>query len=61
MYGMFLVNSRPASVLFDSRASHSFITTQYVAKDGLPMVMMKNNMLISSPGGGLRESICVSG
>ena len=24
--GMFLVNSAPASVLFDSRASHSFIS-----------------------------------
>jgi hypothetical protein len=51
---MFLVNSQPASVLFDSGASHSFITTQYVAKHGLPMVMMKYPMLISSPGGEIR-------
>jgi hypothetical protein len=26
VYGMFLINSIPASVLFDSRASHSFVT-----------------------------------
>jgi hypothetical protein len=30
--GMFLVNSIPASVLFDSGASHSFISAQFVAK-----------------------------
>jgi hypothetical protein len=30
VYGMFLINSIPASVLFDSRASHSFITESFV-------------------------------
>jgi hypothetical protein len=60
VYGMFLVNSRPASVLFDSGASHSFITIQYVGKHGLPMVMMKNNMFISSPGGKMKAKyICL--
>jgi hypothetical protein len=32
VYGMFLINSIPASVLFDSRASHSFVTKSFVKK-----------------------------
>jgi hypothetical protein len=34
--GMFLVNSTPASVLFDSGASHSFIISQFVAQHNIP-------------------------
>jgi hypothetical protein len=49
--GMFLVNSIPASVLFDSRASHSFISAQCVAKHSVPMQHMKQTMLVNSPGG----------
>jgi hypothetical protein len=32
VFGMFLVNSAPASVLFDSGASHTFISAEYVSK-----------------------------
>jgi hypothetical protein len=32
VYGMFLINSLPASVLFDSGASHSFVTKSFVEK-----------------------------
>ena len=39
--GMFLVNLNPASVLFNSGASHLFITTRYVAKYNMPIVLMK--------------------
>jgi hypothetical protein len=46
VFGMFLVNSAPASVLFDSRASHSFISAQFVAKHGIPMHSMSNHMLV---------------
>jgi hypothetical protein len=49
--GMFLVNSIPASVLFDSGASHSFISAQFVAKHSIPMCPMKQTMLVKSPGG----------
>jgi hypothetical protein len=49
--GMFLVNSIPASVLIDSRASHSFISAQFVAKHSIPMCPMKQTMLVNSPGG----------
>ena len=49
--GMFLVNSAPASVLFDSGASHSFITSTFVAQHNLPISTMHWHMLVSSPGG----------
>ena len=55
--GMFLVNSNPASVLFDSGASHSFITARYVSKYNLPIVHMKQQMIISSPGGEMRAKV----
>jgi hypothetical protein len=49
--GMFFVNSIPASVLFDSGASHSFISAQFVAKHSIPMCSMKQTMLVRSLGG----------
>ncbi|WVZ90945.1 LOW QUALITY PROTEIN: hypothetical protein U9M48_037195 [Paspalum notatum var. saurae] len=49
--GMFTANSHPATILFDCGASHSFIATQFVARFNLPMSMMKNKMIVSSPGG----------
>jgi hypothetical protein len=48
---MFLVNSHPASILFDSGATHSFITAQYVAKHNQRMQPMERAMLVKSPGG----------
>jgi hypothetical protein len=49
--GMFLVNSTPTSVLFDSGASHSFITSQFVAQHNIPISPITRHMLVSSPGG----------
>jgi hypothetical protein len=49
--GMFLVNSTPALVLFDSGASHSFITSQFVAQHNIPISPMSCHMLDTSPGG----------
>jgi hypothetical protein len=49
--GMFLVNSIPASVLFDSGASHSFITSQFVPQRNIPISLLPRHMLVSSPGG----------
>jgi hypothetical protein len=51
---MFLVNSILALVPFDSVASHSFISAQFVAKHSVPMQHMKQNMLVSSPRGEMR-------
>jgi hypothetical protein len=47
---MFLVNSIPARVLFDSGASHSFITEHFVKKGKLESTMMARAMLVQIPG-----------
>jgi hypothetical protein len=39
--GMFLTSSHPAIVLFDSGASHSFISSSFVVKHQLPITIMK--------------------
>jgi hypothetical protein len=49
--GMILVNNNNAIVLFDSRTSHSFVATNFVQKHNLPLSMLKNQMIVSSPGG----------
>jgi hypothetical protein len=49
--GMFFVNTTSAVVLFDSGASHSFISTAYVEKHNLPIALLKCKMIVSSPGG----------
>jgi hypothetical protein len=41
--------------LFDSGASHSFISSGFVAKYNLPITTMKHTMLVSSPGGERRS------
>jgi hypothetical protein len=55
--GMFLASSHPATILFDSGASHSFITSSFVAKHNLPIANMKHIMLVSSPGGEMRAKL----
>jgi hypothetical protein len=54
--GTFSVNFVPVTVLFDSRASHSFITEQFVAKHDIPMSSMKTHLLISSPNGEMKST-----
>jgi hypothetical protein len=49
--GMILVNDNNAIVLFDSVASHSFVAANFVQKHNLPLTMLKNWMIVSSPGG----------
>jgi hypothetical protein len=51
---MFLVNSAPALVLFDSEASHTFISTEHVAKYSIPLCTMPSSILVNSPGGNMR-------
>jgi hypothetical protein len=52
-------SSHPAIVLFDSGASHSFISSAFVAKYHLPMSIMKHTMLVSSSEGEMRTNhIC---
>jgi hypothetical protein len=47
---MFLVNSVPARVLFDSGASHSFVTEPFVRKIGMVPTLMHHPMLVQIPG-----------
>jgi hypothetical protein len=49
--GMILVNNNDAIVLFDCGASHSFVPANFVQKHNLPLAMLKNQMIVSSPGG----------
>jgi hypothetical protein len=48
---MFLVNDTSVVVLFDSGASHSFISAAYVRKYNLPLALLRCQMIVSSPGG----------
>jgi hypothetical protein len=48
---MFLIKGISTVVLFDSRASHSFISAAYVGKHNLPLALLKCQMIVSSPGG----------
>jgi hypothetical protein len=56
VYGMFLINSIPASVLFDSGASHSFIIESFVEKHNIPKYPLKKMLHISSPGGDMKAT-----
>jgi hypothetical protein len=56
---MFLASLHPATILFDSGASHSFVSSSFLAKHSLPIATMKHTMLVSSPGGEIRtKHIC---
>jgi hypothetical protein len=49
--GMFFINDTSIVVLFDSGASHSFISATYVEKHILPLALLKCQMIVSSSGG----------
>ena len=48
--GKFLINSFISLVLFDTGASHSFISRGFVDKFKSPTIALKSLMLVSSPG-----------
>jgi len=55
--GTCLVNSCPASVLFDSRASYSFIAHCFVKEHNIPKCPMKKHMLVDSPCGDMEATL----
>jgi hypothetical protein len=57
LLGMFLASSHPATILFNSGASHSFITSSFIAKHNLLIANMKYIMLVSSRGGEIRTKL----
>jgi hypothetical protein len=46
----FLINDTSAVVLFDSGASHFFISATYVENRNLPLALLKCQMIVSSLG-----------
>jgi hypothetical protein len=51
--GMFLINTFPTLVLFDTGASHSFISTEFVDGHKLPIESMRTPLRVNSPMGEL--------
>jgi hypothetical protein len=47
----FFINDTSVVVLFDSGASHSFISIAYVEKHNLPITLLRCQMIVSSPRG----------
>jgi hypothetical protein len=59
--GMFPINSHIAEVLFDTGATHSFITASWVEAHNLPITTMSTPIHIDSAGGTIRvDSICLN-
>jgi hypothetical protein len=47
----FFINDTSTVLLFDSGASHSFVSAAYVEKHNLPIALLRCQMIVSSPGG----------
>ena len=59
MTGTFSVNDHPVKVLFDSGASHTFISKECALKLGLEMEGLKSPYHIHSPGGQMITNLIV--
>ncbi|WVZ97425.1 hypothetical protein U9M48_042965 [Paspalum notatum var. saurae] len=55
--GTFLVNSHLATVLFDTGATHSFITKSYAEQYNIPIRSTNRPMVVSTPGETLSTSL----
>jgi hypothetical protein len=51
MMGTFLVDNHPAVILFDSGASHTFISKKFVEQHCIPYNESREGFIIHSPGG----------
>jgi hypothetical protein len=51
MMGVFLVANHPTVILFDSGASHTFISKKFVEKYCIPCTESREGFIIHSPGG----------
>ena len=52
--GEFLVNLALATILVDSRASHSFISSSFVEKHKIPTVLLKLSLITQTPGSNIK-------
>ena len=55
--GMFSVNDIPAIILFDSGASHSFISRSFAAQNKFPCTLLGKNMLVQTPGSIIKSNL----
>ena len=51
MSGTFSIHNKPAIILFDSCATHSFISAKFGARLGLDFCHVKKSYMIATPGG----------
>jgi hypothetical protein len=49
--GMFYINAIPVTILFDSGATHSFISARYATTNELPLQIMQTPMVVITPKG----------
>jgi hypothetical protein len=49
--GMFYINAIPATILFDSGATHSFMSTRYANTNEIPLLNMRKPMIVITPKG----------
>ena len=60
IYGLIVVSSDTAMVLFDPSASHSFISREYVEEHKITMLPMRKPVIVKSPGGVMKANcICL--
>jgi 5-methylthioribose kinase len=58
--GIFFINNTSAVVLFDSGASHSFVSDAYVEKHNLPIALLKCQMIVTYlEGDMLARQLCL--
>ena len=59
VYGIIQVNSASAIVLFDPRASHSFISSAYIKEHKIVMLPMRKPVIVKTPRGEIKaDHIC---
>jgi hypothetical protein len=51
LLGMFYVNAIPATILFDSGATHSFMSARYANTNEIPLLSMRKPMIVITPKG----------
>jgi hypothetical protein len=54
--GMFYINAIPAALLFDSRATHSFMSARFATSNELPLQNMKTPMVVITPKGSVEAN-----
>src|SRR3954465_11702431 len=59
--GYFLVNSTPATVLFDSGATHSFVTQSFALESGMTPTPLNSPMVVQTSGAEMRTKIGCKG